>query len=271
MSAGKNNAKILYLFAEGSRASVVRRLTWVCNGYGVSVDSIRDRLLLSPHPRISLDQSDDIEALRAAIEGIGEHLVMVILDPLSELHVGGENERDQMAPILAALRQMSAAMGFTIVLIHHSPKPDNQNRFSPLRGSGALRAWHDAMLYFAPADVATTARKLYGEFRDAESFRGLAVRLEVDEDAEIARIVLDDYPGPTSESALHRYILDRLGDEGPLIRNVLRYPPGRPAINNTTLNKALAVLQEQGEVRPLSDARRGQRWEIVPSEEEGGS
>jgi hypothetical protein len=92
--------------------------------------------------RLRLDDSDSFGELEALI---AEHRpTLVVLDPLRELHGQGENDSDEMAPLIGRLRELAHRTGTTIVLIHHANKHGSDIR--AVRGSTAIVGSVDLVL-----------------------------------------------------------------------------------------------------------------------------
>lgn len=71
----------------------------------------------------------------------------MIIDPLREAHGGRENESDDMAPWLRAIRSVSHQTNTAIVVSHHAGKASGS-----YRGSTAIRASFDDELQFTRED-----------------------------------------------------------------------------------------------------------------------
>jgi hypothetical protein len=92
-----------------------------------------------------LDRNEDIAGLLELIEEIQP--VLVIIDPLREAHSGRENESDDMAPRLRAIRAVSHQTNTAIIVSHHAGKASGT-----FRGSTAIRASFDDELQFTRED-----------------------------------------------------------------------------------------------------------------------
>ncbi|HWV23967.1 MAG TPA: AAA family ATPase [Thermomicrobiales bacterium] len=93
-----------------------------------------------------LDTEIGIQALLELIQDIQP--VLVLIDPLREAHGGRENESDDMAPRLRALRSVSHQTNTAIVVSHHAGKMSGT-----FRGSTAIRASFDDELQFTREDT----------------------------------------------------------------------------------------------------------------------
>ncbi len=95
--------------------------------------------------QFQLDRNEDIAGLAELIEEIEP--VLVIIDTLREAHSGRENESDDMAPRLRAIRALAHQANTAIVVSHHAGKQSG----SP-RGSTAILASFDDGLLFTRED-----------------------------------------------------------------------------------------------------------------------
>lgn len=93
-----------------------------------------------------LDRNEDIAGLLELIEEIQP--VLVIIDPLREAHSGRENESDDMAPRLRAIRAVSHQTNTAIIVSHHAGKASGS-----YRGSTAIRASFDDEIQFTREDT----------------------------------------------------------------------------------------------------------------------
>jgi hypothetical protein len=72
--------------------------------------------------------------------------IIIVLDPMRELHELSENDADEMGPLLRPLRQITHETNTAIVLNHH------MNRGGTARGSTAIRASVDQEWAFERTD-----------------------------------------------------------------------------------------------------------------------
>jgi hypothetical protein len=91
---------------------------------------------------------DTEQGIRGLLELIAElQPVLVVIDPLREAHMGRENESDDMAPRLRALRSVAHQTNTAIIVSHHAGKMSGT-----FRGSTAIRASFDDELLFTRED-----------------------------------------------------------------------------------------------------------------------
>ena len=88
---------------------------------------------------LDISRSDDLEWLRSKIQETGANLV--VIDSLRRLTPSkGENDSDDMAPVVAAIAKLARDTGAAILLIHH--KGDSEKFY---RGSTAIKDQADAL------------------------------------------------------------------------------------------------------------------------------
>ncbi len=136
---GRRTRKIavLYIAAEGA------------SGFKVRIPIFRRRHEI-PHTvkgmiflnyAINFLDKAQVDHLIASIKASGEIPKLVIIDTLARCFVGGdENSSKDMGALVANVEKLQAALGATILVIHHSAKATNVER-----GSSALRGAADAM------------------------------------------------------------------------------------------------------------------------------
>ncbi len=93
---------------------------------------------------LRLDEPGSMLRLRATILEVEP--VVVVLDPMRELHGLSENEADEMGPLMRPLRQLAHETNTAIVLNHH------MNKGGGTRGSTAIRAGVDQEWSFERTD-----------------------------------------------------------------------------------------------------------------------
>lgn len=93
----------------------------------------------------AIDTPEGVDGLAELIEVIQP--VAVVIDTLREAHRGRENESDDMAPRLKAIRALAHKTNTTIIVTHHAAKMTGG-----ARGSTAIRAAFDDVLEFTRED-----------------------------------------------------------------------------------------------------------------------
>lgn len=92
-----------------------------------------------------IDTPEGVDGLAELIQVIQP--VAVVIDTLREAHRGRENESDDMAPRLKAIRALAHKTNTTIIVTHHAAKMTGG-----ARGSTAIRAAFDDVLEFTRDD-----------------------------------------------------------------------------------------------------------------------
>ena len=271
-TSADEDATVLYLAGEG-RASALRwRLKRLLSGREIHSDNIAARIHLSICPNIMLNDDLSLSVLRAALDGISPTPSLLVIDPLTRLHSADENSRNEVEPMLTALRRLSEDYQTLIVLAHHSRKANAHGR-DPLRGSSSFRGWHDALIWLEPKSGDETIRELNAELRDAEPFGPIHIKLSVSDIFESAEIEITeapkrqdaaqkradkviefllDHPGPQKESAIR----ELFNHGGTVMKNVRDNITGKNIDGvriEATQDKGAYFLQaiqigEQGEI-----------------------
>lgn len=121
----------------------------------------------------------NIDALRLDDPGQAQKLadtialvrpVLVVLDPLRNLHSLDENDAQLVTALLHPLRLINRATHTNIMLVHHMGKltpGDVRRPGQRLRGSSALHGWVDSGLYVAPVGADSDEIQLAAEHRGA--------------------------------------------------------------------------------------------------------
>lgn len=134
---------VLLYAAEDALHVVRERLVGICAAAGVELDALALHVITAPSVR--LDLQADREALRETVSGLRPRLL--VLDPFVRLHRVNENAADEVAPLLAYLRELQRTHGCAVLLVHHARKGGHARAGQALRGSSELHAWGDSNLY----------------------------------------------------------------------------------------------------------------------------
>lgn len=239
---------VLYLAAEESEGSVLRRIRWLMTGLDLSVideRQVQDNLFIGCGPRWTLDSTAGQNALTRAARSVKPQLI--VLDPLSRLFIGDENSRSDIEPIVDFLKKLFFRFECSILVIHHSSKQAAATSgLDPLRGSSALRAAHDALIASSPLEDGAVLLRYEGRFNEHPS---IITRIQY---SEIHRsITLEtEQPEiqPTGEQAvsLAFKVFDMLENSpNGLSTSFIAKQAGR---NYSTVKKALGGLQSSGRI-----------------------
>ena len=129
------------------------------------LEPIRDRLLVLFGGRLQFSTLG-IMVLRSAAYDRGSALLefarqepVLIVDSMIRFHTADENSATQMAPVMAALRELATA-GASVVVLHHKPKSET----SLYRGSSDIVAGADAAFSLVKRDELLELRTIKNRF-----------------------------------------------------------------------------------------------------------
>lgn len=134
---------VLLYAAEDALHVVRERLVGICATAGAEFDALPLHVITAPSLR--LDHPPDRDALRETVAEIRPRLL--VLDPFVRLHRVNENAADEVAPLLAYLRELQREHACAVLLVHHARKGGHARAGQALRGSSELHAWGDSNLY----------------------------------------------------------------------------------------------------------------------------
>lgn len=236
----RSGPALVYL-AEDSPHAVRERLAALCHHRRTSLEALDLRIITSPSLRLDLEL--DLERLDATL---AQHTpAMLLLDPLVRMHRADENNAQEMAHILAELRDLQRRHDTALVLTHHARKNQrSQQHGQSLRGSGDLHAWVDSALYLSHQH---DRLQLAIEHRNAPAPQPLCLQLC----GEPPHLVLVDPPSAEAADSLDERVLAALRrSPTPLRRTALR---ALLAVNNERLGDALTALERLGRIRRSPD------------------
>ena len=195
-------------------------------------------VLVITTPAMRLDLAEHGRRLQATLEIHQPRLL--VLDPFVRLHRADENSAQEVAAILASLRELQRRFHLAIAIIHHTRKNAGARQMGQaLRGSGDFHAWADSALYLSHEK---NGLKLTIEQRAAPAPEPVFVRLA------------DDPPHPVvappengSSPTLQDRIMDTLKrSPDPVPRTALRR---LLAVQNQRLGEDLHKLETLGRIR----------------------
>lgn len=141
--------RILYLCGEETKETVNQRITDYAQLQGVA-NNLFDITFVEA-AAMRLDLATQRKWLHEKI--LDEDYTMLVADPLRRLHGADENDSTAMSHIHNDLRRWSNKNGLTILLVHHTPKinddTDMERMASWLRGSSDTAAILDTAQYIA--------------------------------------------------------------------------------------------------------------------------
>jgi AAA domain len=189
-------------------------------------------------PAVRLDLADHCRRLEATIAVHRPRLLL--LDPFVRLHRADENNVQDVAAILATLREIQRRFRLAIVVVHHTRKnAASRQPGQALRGSGDFHAWADSALYLSHEQAGL---RLTIEQRAAPAADPCFIRLAQHPPHPVLTVPADD-DTPTLQDRL----VDALRrSPTPVTRTDLRR---LLAVQNHRLGQALLSLEALGRIR----------------------
>lgn len=235
---------VLVFPAEDALHVVRSRLAGIAAAAGVDFASLPVDVITAPVLR--LDVQDHARKLRETVEALRPRLL--VLDPFVRLHRRDENQANEVAPLLAFLRDLQRRYDVAVLLVHHARKGAGHERGGQaLRGSSELHAWGDSNLYIRRKRDALI---LSVEHRAAPSPSDLQLALRDDGPAVALHVVDEKAPSTgtnTGEPTLAERVEQALA-AAPLSQRQLRESC---KVRTTNLCATLASLTASGRVRKL--------------------
>jgi hypothetical protein len=198
--------RVLLFAAEDALHIVRQRLDGICKAAGIDLQALD--ILVITAPVVRLDLAEDRDKL--------------ILDPFVRLHCRNENASQEIAPLLAFLRDLQRKHHTAVVVVHHAKKGAAHSRAGQaLRGSSEFHAWGDSNLYLRRnSDLLS----LSIEHRAAPSISGIPLCLNTEDDMPCLQISnrtepADKQPQMSIEDRVRQALAE---SDGPLSFRVLR-------------------------------------------------
>ena len=227
----------LIYMAEDALTIVRERLQSLADYRGIPLDQIDIQVITSCSLRI--DSAMDMERLDKTVSYFKPQILL--LDPLVRLHRIDENNAQEIATLLAGLRELQRRHDTAIALVHHARKNGHNHHQSgqSLRGSSDIFAWADVLHYL---NREKKGLRLITEHRAAPQKEHIFLKLD-EEPLHLA--VLDNQT--LAEPSIEDRILSTLSRaKEPVTRTELR---SLLSINNKKLGDSLQSLERQGRVR----------------------
>ena len=210
---------VLFYGAEDALPMLRKRFDDLALARNLSLDTIP--LFLLDVPLLSLDRTDHLHRLRAAVKLL--HPRLLILDPLVRIARLDENSAADVSALLGALRAMQRDFDLALLLVHHARKSRAQNPAQALRGSSDISAWSDTNLYLSRKDHLLT---LQVEHRFAAPPLPLHLKLTAEPAMHLSIINFDSSDSydshPQSLDPLQQQLLNLLSPHRPLTTVALR-------------------------------------------------
>jgi RecA-family ATPase len=230
---------VLIYLAEDRLCAVRERLDSLVTHRRCSLEQLDVHVITSPS--LSLDVEPDVRRLDATVAALRPK--MLLLDPFVRLvRSADENSAQDVAGILAVLREIQRRHDVAVVVTHHTRKNGRASQHGQaLRGSGDFHAWLDSALYLTHE---REVLRLSVEHRAAPAPDSVLVRL-VGDPPHVAVVEPGDVQ--TERVSLDNRVIDALtASPTPMRREQLRQAL---AVNNARLGETLTRLERAASVR----------------------
>ena len=230
---------LVYL-AEDRLCMVRERLDALCLRRSVSLDALDVHVITVPSLR--LDRETDLQRLDVTVAQLAPRFLL--LDPFVRLSRADENNAQEVAAILAALRDMQRRHDVAVAIAHHTRKNGRAAQHGQtLRGSGDFHAWSDSALYLVHVK---DALRVTVEHRSAPAPSPFRLQL-TGQPPKLTMLpdIVTDIPKPLEE----RVVRALQASDSPLRRAALRTSL---AVNNNKLGEVLVRLERSGRIRRMS-------------------
>ena len=226
------------LFAAEDALHIVRdRLDGIATAAAIGLETLPLHVITSPGLR--LDLPADREALQQTVARLRPRLL--VLDPFVRLHRKNENACEEVAPMLAYLRELQREHGTCVLLVHHARKGGHARAGQALRGSSELHAWGDSNLYLQRKGERIT---MTIEHRAAASPAPLSLALRDGPGLALGVVEPEAPARPSSpERPADRILAVLDAATGPMNRRLLREAC---RMRSASVGEALAGLVEAG-------------------------
>lgn len=208
--------RVAYLLAERP-SGLGRRLRGWMNHVGMNEATGGERLkadgirwLVFGRQRFPLDVPDDrkrlIELLRkefpppqdGEVEG-NQGLSLLVMDPLVFFMSGSENDTNEMQGFIDGALDLVNELGCSLLLVHHEGK-GNVNNTLGARGSSALEAGMDTVIYLSPKGINDVAEMAMTKQREARAMKKIFLHFKEQEHRGRRRGI---FPTITDEKPVH--------------------------------------------------------------------
>jgi RecA-family ATPase len=237
----KTPGTALIYMAEDALNIVRERLQSLADYRGIPLEQIDIQVITASSLRI--DSALDMERLDRTVAYFKPRILL--LDPLVRLHRIDENNAQEIAALLAGLRELQRRHDTAIALVHHARKNGHNHHQTgqSLRGSSDIFAWADVLHYL---NRETKGLRLITEHRAAPQKEPIFLKLEENPLHLAAKDNLS-----LAEPCIEDRILSTLSRANePVTRTELR---SLLSINNKKLGDSLQSLEKQGKLRKASN------------------
>ncbi len=236
-AVGQPGPTLIFL-AEDAMANVRQRLDAICAHKQLDINTLDLHIIDTPSLR--LDVAEHFRRLIATVERYKPRFLL--LDPLVRLHRADENNAQEVATLLAHLRDLQREQALAIALVHHTRKAAAGQPGQGLRGSSDLHAWSDSALYLLKHKSHTD---LVIEHRAAPAPKPLKIQLCMDP----PHLEVVDGPDERKVSLDQRALALLRRHAEPMTRTAIR---GALKVNNTALGEALITLEKLEQISHTS-------------------
>lgn len=183
---------VIYLAAEGQSGMKARIAAW---------RKSRGPELGKPNLKLILQRANLITQLQdliAAIKGLGEEVVFIVIDTLARTFGGAdENNQKDMNAFVSAVDALREATGAHVMIVHHSGKDDSKGA----RGSSVLLGACDAEFEVRKKGndelILRTTKQKDAEEAKPIKLRAARVEVVVGEETLVSNVLVSDTrPGP---------------------------------------------------------------------------
>jgi hypothetical protein len=136
---------VVYVVGEGSTGAAKRVRAWMKH-HAVEKADAENALFLLAAPQ--LRDNNDVPALHAAILAENINPALIVIDTFARCFVGGEeNSAKDVGEFIQGCNELQRNTGAAVLVIHHTGKPKGNKPPALERGSSAIRAAAEAMLF----------------------------------------------------------------------------------------------------------------------------
>lgn len=178
---------VALFMAEDSERSLWNRLRSLNQGRPAEV---LDSVHYECRSALALEDDDGLAGIIASCRLMPKPPVLLVLDPLRDLHGADENDSGAMAAIMARLRALRDILGCAVCFVHHSAKSSRdvgaRRAGQRMRGSSVVHGAVDGGIYLYDLDTDAHHRwenSIEVEVKAAEGAGKFRVALEVDDDS----------------------------------------------------------------------------------------
>jgi len=164
--------KVLYLQTEINDRALDERIDKMLFGQSEQIYELAKMNFFIATNRIQLDQEKGISLLTEEVKR--EKPILLIIDPLYDLHKKNEDNATEMAPLLSDIREISRECDCAVILIHHQGKKAegfSTNAGHACRGSSAFADVPDSSVSLSKDKEGYCLRGIFRNRSSLEDFR----------------------------------------------------------------------------------------------------